>query len=116
MNNESIPCVGWMGKVLGHCFGPRFDTKQDYPPGTMDAMRDSLARVTSNPLRTVWDDIGKVCEGYRGMDTNETIYLYDVCARCGHTRFRSVISEQAPSVAIPPALTVVKPEAAPEAS
>lgn len=81
--NEAKQCVGLLGRVFGHNYVPRYDQKQDYPPGIVEAMHDTLKRVT-DPLQFSEAAIGKVCDGYYSLDTNETNYVCDICVRCGH--------------------------------
>lgn len=114
MSNETGPCVGLLGRMFGHHFVARYTEIQEYPPNTMEGLRATLGAVIADPLHQAWDLITKVCDGYQGMDTNQTLYVHDVCTRCGRViQERSVtISPEPHEAPQPPAPQPSEPQRA----
>lgn len=72
-----------MGKLFGHKFRPRHDTKTDYPPNTVEGLSETLRVLLERWGMDVCDSISDTCEGYRCMDISTETYVHDVCERCG---------------------------------
>ena len=108
MNEMTPECSGLWGYLFGHRFVARYDEKIDYPSGTVEAMQDNLDKAMREGVALAFDAVENITEGYRHLDTNESVYVHDICTRCGQVVKRGERSET-----ISPKPTAAAPQTTP---
>lgn len=87
---NSNKCIGFFGFIFGHNYRPRFDET--------DTTSDSIAKEASTSLKNYIDRchfspdqcvVDSILDGFRGMNSLKSIYIKDVCVRCGNTITKS---------------------------
>lgn len=87
MSDEPViirKCCGVFGFIFGHKFKGRFDQHSTAGKPPLEQMRINTGILSEETLSDVFEKIG---EAYR---SRQTVYIQDICTRCGTTIPRKV--------------------------
>lgn len=100
MSNEQIaPCRGLVGRVFGHRFEPRFDTKKMQSPDILAQLKASLERAVNDTTIILDGVTSGLTDLVEAAASNEEIHTHDICVRCGAVAVRRSVTVAQPVAA-----------------
>lgn len=76
-------CKGLLGYLFGHKFESRYDEKDTTSDEVVKQAKSAIDALYSNDCFANSYDASRILENFQNMNSIETIYVHDICVRCG---------------------------------